>query len=119
MRKQPTGRALLGIAAATEAALTAHPDDTAANYKTAMIKNARAIAERQAAAGTMPEKMEQEALEKMLGVHGNLPDLNQQLVQAIRAGIPPSGTHDHLTQTVRRELAESNPRYLEKVDGDC
>ncbi|MEK9671804.1 MAG: DUF6285 domain-containing protein [Rhodospirillaceae bacterium] len=117
MRKIPSGRALEDIAEQAEAALAANPDDHAANYKQAMIRNARAISERHAEAGDAPERAEAERLTALLG-GGDLRDLNRRLVSEIRSGQAPAGTHEHLLETVRAELAESNPRYLAKLSGN-
>ena len=56
MRKRPSGTALIEIAEATEAA--ADPDAPNANYVAAMIRNARAIADRQAEVGDDAAKAE-------------------------------------------------------------
>lgn len=113
MRKRPSGQALVEIADATEAA--ADPAAGNANYIAAMIRNARAIAERQAKAGNAPEDAETVALKALLGTDGSLEDLNRALADAIRAGNAPNGTHAHLTAVVRSELGESNPRYLARL----
>ena len=115
MRKRPSGSKLLAIAQATEGELAANPDDPQARYKQAMIRNARAIAERQADAGDTFDE-EQDALQALLGHGGNLEDLNRELAKAIRSGTPPAGTHAHLTTVNRQDLAESNPRYLERLN---
>jgi GTP cyclohydrolase III len=117
MRKNPSGPALTEIADATEAA--ADPGAGNANYVAAMIRNARAIAERQAAAGRTPEDAEAAALQTLLGTRGSLADLNRALARAIRDGNAPKGTHAHLSVVVRAELAESNPRYLARLDSDA
>lgn len=116
MRKRPSGPALIDIADATEAA--ADPSAGNANYVAAMIRNARAIAERQAAAGDGPERAETAALKALLGRDGSLEDLNRTLAQAIRDGNPPKGTHAHLSAVARSELGESNPRYLSRLEGN-
>ena len=116
MRKKPSGPALTDIADATEAA--ADPDAGNANYVAAMIRNARAIAARQAAAGDGPERAETASLKTLLGRDGGLDDLNRALARAIRQGNAPDGTHAHLTAVMRSELAESNPRYLARLDDD-
>jgi hypothetical protein len=116
MRKKPSGDALLEIAEQTEA--NADPNAGNARYVAAMIKNARAIAERQAEAGDAPAQAEIAALRELLGVDGSIDDLNRALVRAIRDGAAPQGTHAHLTAVVRAELAESNPRYLARLDGE-
>lgn len=117
MRKKPSGPALADIADATEAA--ADPTAGNANYVAAMIRNARAIAARQAAAGDGPERAETALLKTLLGRDGGLDDLNRALAQAIRQGNAPKGTHAHLTAVMRSELAESNPRYLTRLDDDA
>lgn len=116
MRKKPSGPALTDIADATEA--TADPDAGNAKYVAAMIRNARAIAERQAAAGDAPERAETAALKTLLGADGGLQDLNRALAQAIRDGNAPKGTHGHLIAVARAEFAESNPRYLTRLKED-
>ena len=98
MRKKPSGADLLAIAEATEK--TARPDDPAANYTAAMIRNARAIAARQAESGAPKTPA----------------DDPRHLARAIRAGTAPAGTHACLLAEVRARVAESNPRYLEKTD---
>lgn len=115
MRKNPSGPALTDIADATEAA--ADPAAGNANYVAAMIRNARAIVERQNAAGDAPPQDEAASLKALLGAEGTLADLNRSLVRAIRDGRAPTGTHAHLTAVVRGDLAESNPRYLSRLDG--
>ena len=75
MRKQPSGKALSDIADATEA--SADPAAGNANYVAAMIRNARAIAERQDLAGDNPEKTEAAALTNLIGTTGSLDDLNR------------------------------------------
>ena len=112
MRKNPSGPALTEIATTTEAA--AVPEAGNANYIAAMIRNARAIAERQAAAGDVPERAETASLRD-----DSLEDLNRALARAIRQGNAPDGTHAHLTAVMRGELAESNPRYLARLDDDA
>ncbi|MAN79387.1 MAG: hypothetical protein CMF64_03220 [Magnetovibrio sp.] len=107
---------MIEIADATEA--TAAPDAGNANYIAAMIRNARAIAGRQADAGQAPEDIETAALKTLLGADGSLEDLNRALAHAIRAGNAPKGTHAHLTAVVRSELGESNPRYLSRLADD-
>ncbi|HBC08597.1 MAG TPA: hypothetical protein DC046_13615 [Rhodospirillaceae bacterium] len=116
MRKKPSGPTLTDIADATEA--TAAPDAGNAKYVAAMIRNARAIAERQAAAGEAPERAETASLKALLGTDGGLQDLNRALAQAIRNGDAPKGTHAHLIAVARAELAESNPRYLARLKED-
>ncbi|MEP0337231.1 MAG: DUF6285 domain-containing protein [Alphaproteobacteria bacterium] len=116
MRKKPSGPALTDIADATEA--TADPNAGNAKYVAAMIRNARAIAERQAAAGDAPERAETAALKALLGADGGLQDLNRALAQAIRDGDAPKGTHAHLIAVARAELAESNPRHLTRLKED-
>lgn len=116
MRKNPSGPALTDIADATEAA--ADPDAGNANYVAAMIRNARAIAARQAATGDTPERAETASLKALLGTDGGLEDLNRALARAIRDGNAPTGTHAHLTAVMRAELGESNPRYLARLDDD-
>lgn len=113
MRKKPSGPALTEIADATEA--TADPNAGNAKYVAAMIRNARAIAERQAAAGSTPEAAEATSLKTLLGKDGGLEDLNRALAQAIRDGNAPKGTHGHLTAVTQAELGESNPRYLARL----
>lgn len=113
MRKKPSGPALTDIADATEA--TADPNAGNAKYVAAMIRNARAIAERQAAAGDAPERAETAALKALLGADGSLQDLNRALAQAIRDGNAPKGTHSHLSAVTQAELGESNPRYLARL----
>ncbi|UTW51075.1 hypothetical protein KFF05_14260 [bacterium SCSIO 12827] len=113
MRKNPSGPALTMIADATEAG--AAPDAGNAKYVAAMIRNARAIAARQAAAGDAPERAETAALKALLGADGSLQDLNRALAQAIRDGNAPQGTHAHLTAVTQAELGESNPRYLARL----
>ena len=117
MRKNPSGPALTEIATTTEAA--AVPEAGNANYIAAMIRNARAIAERQAAAGDVPERAETASLRALLGRDDSLEDLNRALARAIRQGNAPDGTHAHLTAVMRGELAESNPRYLARLDDDA
>jgi hypothetical protein len=114
LRKNPSGPALTDIADATEAA--AAPDAGNANYVAAMIRNARAIAARQAAAGDAPERAETAALKALLSADVSLQDLNRALTRAIRTGNAPKGTHAHLTAVMRAELGESNPRYLARLD---
>jgi hypothetical protein len=116
MRKNPSGQALIEIAAATEAA--ADPNAGNANYVSAMIKNARAIAGRQAEAGDRPLHAEAEELRALLAQDGAIEDLNRSLVRLIRAGTPPAGIHEHLVSVNRAELGESNPRYLARLDGE-
>ncbi|MCF3631107.1 DUF6285 domain-containing protein [Thalassospiraceae bacterium LMO-SO8] len=117
MRKNPSGPALTEIADATEAA--ADPGAGNANYVAAMIRNARAIAARQAAAGDAPERAETASLKALLGANGTLDDLNRALARAIRTGNAPKGTHAHLTAGMRAELGESNPRYLARLYDDA
>lgn len=117
MRKQPSGKALSDIADATETA--ADPAAGNANYVAAMIRNARAIAERQDLVGDNPAKAEAAALTDLIGTAGSLDDLNRELVRAIRGGSAPQGTHAHLVAVNRYELAESNPRYLARLDGQA
>ncbi|PIW26322.1 MAG: hypothetical protein COW30_15790 [Rhodospirillales bacterium CG15_BIG_FIL_POST_REV_8_21_14_020_66_15] len=114
MRKNPSGAALTAIADATETA--ADPAAANANYVAAMIRNARAIAVRQAEAGDGPARAEEASLRALLGGDGSLADLNRTLVRAIRDGRAPKGTHAHLCIVNRAELAESNPRYLARLD---
>ena len=114
MRKNPSGAALIEVAESTEA--QADPDAGNANYVAAMVRNARAIAERQAAVGDAPEQAEATALKELLNMDGDLATLNRALVRAIRAGRAPEGTLAHLRAVVRAELAESNPRYLARFD---
>ena len=113
MRKRPSGADLIKIADQTEA--SANPDAGNARYVAAMIRNARAIAERQALAGNGPDTAEKAALKELTGGDGSLHDLNRTLVRAIRDGKAPTGTHAALTALNRSELAESNPRYLERL----
>lgn len=117
MRKNPSGPALTDIADATETA--ADPEAGNANYVAAMIRNARAIAARQAAAGDGPAQVEAASLKALLGTDGGLEDLNRVLARAIRDGHPPTGTHAHLTAVMRADLGESNPRYLARLDDDA
>lgn len=97
MRKRPSGADLLSIAAETEA--RARPEDPAANYVAAMVRNARAIAARQAEAGDAGAPAEDE----------------RRLARAIRAGTAPAGTYALLLAEVRARVAESNPRALGKA----
>lgn len=117
MRKNPSGPALTEIADATEAAADLAAGN--ANYVAAMIRNARAIAARQAAAGDGPAQAEAASLKALLGTDGNLADLNRALARAIREGTAPKGTHAHLTAVMRADLSESNPRYLARLDDDA
>jgi len=112
MRKRPSGPDLIAIADATET----QAGGAATGYVAAMIRNARAIASRQEAAGDAPVTAELAALRALLIRDGGLPDLNRRLAGAIRAGTAPLGTHSHLLAVARAELAESNPKVLEKLD---
>ena len=114
MRKRPSGTALIEIAEATEAAVD--PDAPNANYVAAMIRNACAIAERQAEGGHDADRAEAAGLHALLGQAGAVEDLNRELVRLIRDGTAPVGTHAHLVAVNRGELAESNPRYLARLD---
>lgn len=114
MRKHPSGKALIEIAEATETA--ADPNAPHANYVAAMIRNARAIADRQAEVGDDAAKAEAAGLHTLLGQASAVDALNRELVRLIRDGTPPVGTHAHLVAVNRAELAESNPRYLARLD---
>ncbi len=114
MRKNPSGAALIDVADKTEA--QADPNAGNANYVAAMVRNARAIAERQAAIGDASEQAEAATLKDLLNADGDLTSLNRALVRAIRDGKAPQGTLAHLRAVVRTELAESNPRYLARLD---
>ena len=111
MRKRPSGKGLIAIADATEAQAGAN----AGGYVGAMIRNARAIAARQDAAGTAPEAAERASLQALLGAEGDLAALNRLLAAAIRAGKAPPGTHAHLLAVARAELVESNPKMLDRL----
>lgn len=116
VRKKPEGTDLLAIAERTERQGVADADSAAGRYAAAMIRNARAIAGRQMAAGDAPAKAELAALRDLLGADGDLATLNRRLVERIRAGDAPPGTHAHLLRAARDNLAESNPRYLARLD---
>ncbi len=120
MRKTPSGPALLEIAARTEIDLAARADDPQARYKQAMIKSARAIADRQAAAGDGSERAQLSSLRRLMHDDGgDLLGLTRRLARAIRAGCAPQGTHAYLSAVTLRVLAESNPAYLARLeDGD-
>ncbi len=116
MRKHPSGKALIEIAEATES--TADPNAPNANYVAAMIRNARAIVDRQADVGDDADRAEAAGLHALLDQAGAAEDLNRELVRLIRDGTAPVGTHAHLVAVNRAELAESNPRYLARLDDE-
>ncbi len=121
MRERPSGRDLLDIAAEAEAEdLSDAPDR--ARYRDLMVANARAIAARQAEAGDGPEGEELAELRRLLGKDGSLEDLHRQLAAGIRAGfyrpaaLDHRAVHDFLKGITRRNVLESNPRYLENKE---
>ncbi|MDA1089335.1 MAG: DUF6285 domain-containing protein [Proteobacteria bacterium] len=92
------------------------PDD--ARYRELMLASARAIAERQQQIGDAPEREELQSLSRILEAKGGLADLNRTLAAAIRGGKydPDAPGHDavrdHLWQTARDRVRESNPKAL-------
>lgn len=130
MRNPPTGAELLETARAVlrEELLNSLPSDK--RYVALMIANAMSIAARQLENGDEPELHELASLAQLLGVNvQGVPDtskamrdelvaLNRHLSRWIREGRADPGTvlhdtvRDHLRETMRQQVAESNPKYL-------
>jgi uncharacterized protein DUF6285 len=129
MRDQPTGDQLLETARALlrDELIPALPADK--RHTALMIANAMAIAARQLKSGDAAEREEWTALGEILSAAaagpdargGTLPEAlserNRQLCRWIREGRTDAGAlhervRQHLLQTIRHKVAESNPRAL-------
>ena len=86
MREHPDGAELLAIAREVlrKELLPLLPKDRA--YDALMIANAMGIAERQLQQGEGPMREELARLERLLGRHGGLAEMNRLFAQRIRAG---------------------------------
>ncbi|MFP6584734.1 MAG: DUF6285 domain-containing protein [Candidatus Hydrogenedentota bacterium] len=81
--------------------------------------NALAIVERTMEHGATMDKAEHERLQALLSKKGNLIELNQSLVEKIRAGKLIDKHKDvlsHLRQTVIDKVQLANPKYLTPRD---
>ncbi len=125
MRDRPDGPDLLALLSRIEDGdpSVSLPDDE--RYLGLMLTHAKAIAERQADIGGVPEERELKALRELLGSDdgdGGLESLNRKFAAAIRAGDCDSGTtgHDaalkHLWQTALERARESNPKALKGLE---
>ncbi|BAL24660.1 DUF6285 domain-containing protein [Azoarcus sp. KH32C] len=129
MRDEPTGEQLLETARnlLREDVLPALPPER--KHAALMIANAMAIAMRQLKHGEDGERSEFKALGALLGRSGQdepaggadlrrrLKELNREFAHAIRAGRADEGVwrdaaRQHLLDSARLKLIESNPKYL-------
>ncbi|AYH45047.1 DUF6285 domain-containing protein [Azoarcus sp. DN11] len=129
MRDEPTGEQLLETArnVLREEILPALPPER--KHAALMIANAMAIAMRQLKHGEDGERRELGSLQSLLGYAGRdapagaadlrrqLNELDREFAHAIRAGRADAGAwHDaarqHLQETIRAKVMESNPKYL-------
>lgn len=81
--------------------------------------NALSIVERTMEQGAAMDKAEHERLHSLLGEEGSLIELNQSLVEQIRAGKLTDKHEDvlsHLRQTVIDKVQLANPKYLTPRD---
>lgn len=117
-RDRVGGEELLAIARETLLGeLAPHiPEDR--RYELLMVANAMAVAGRELAVGSAPREAEAARLEALLGDGGGITELNQRLVEEIRAGSLDSGERRaealrHLWQTAADAVRLSSPRVLE------
>ena len=100
-------------------------DDPRLRFRALVAANGLGILERELAFGPALVRREVEALARLLGRPGAIPDdlaelrdrareLNRELSRRIRAADPPEGTLAHLKATVADKLRVASPRYLER-----
>ena len=129
MRDEPTGEQLLETArnVLREEILPALPPER--KHAALMIANAMIIAMRQLKNGEDGERKELRSLQSLLGHAGRdepaggaelrrqLTDLDREFARAIRSGRGDTGVwrdaaRQHLLETIRAKVMESNPKYL-------
>lgn len=84
-------------------------------FHTRVAVNVLKIVERELADGPTLAAAEKARLVGLLGHDGDLDDLANELIEAIRAGrmdVTTPGLKEHLRSTVMAKLAIDNPRYV-------
>lgn len=83
-------------------------------FHTRVAVNVLKIVERELAQGPVLAAEEKARLQNLLGHEGELDELANELIEAIRAGsmdVATPGLTEHLRSTVMAKLAIDNPRY--------
>lgn len=119
MRDRPTAKDLLETAEAALDGLGALAPERR-RYVELMAANARAIAERQAAAGEGPDEALRATLARRLGIDGDIAALEKALAEGIRAGLYDEDTalFGLLWRATVARVKESNPKFLERTGID-
>ena len=119
MRDKPTAKDLRETAEAALAGLGVLAPEHR-RYVELMAANARAIAERQAAAGEGPDAALRETLARRLGIDGDLAAMEKTLAEGIRAGRynEDPALFGLLWRATVARVKESNPKFLERTGID-
>lgn len=119
MRDKPTAKDLLETAEAALVGLGALAPERR-RYVELMAANARAIAERQSAAGEGPDEALRATLARCLGPDGDLATLEKALADGIRAGLYDTDAtlFGMLWRATVARVRESNPKFLERTGID-
>ena len=128
MRDRPAGPELLSIALDTLRDEILPFVDPQHKVDVLMVANAMGIAMRELQAGDEPLRLEYHRLadlcgeeaariEDHLALNREIRRLNRQLARMIRGGLldrPDPGLRDHLWESTKAKLRETNPKYLKR-----